>query len=415
MSSPSPPTGPSEIRGSLLYPAGPLKMQSYETTLTVPEPTVSRKRRRWPFVSSAIVILLAVLVVVASRITLSEYALVPGDALSVSQLITLPKGQAHPLHGKLLLTDVGVNNVTLLGLIPAWLNSDTTLVSSNELTYGLPLSEFDGEGTVDMAESQLTAESVALRQLGYSVPEHDVGVTVYVIDPHSPAYRALQVGNVITALDGTPTPNPVALEKAVRAHKPGEQITLQVGSIAHPTPGHPVGLRLSSISEGHNTVPFIGIGDPAAPIAGLGTQPQYQFPFQVSINSDQIGGPSAGLAWTLGIVNGLSGGQLTGGRTVAATGTIDPDGSVGDVGGVEQKTVAVERAGASVFLVPDPEVATARSKATPGLEVMGVGSVSQALKDLQRLGGSLGSAALGPPAGPGGHSVPYDWQDSPWS
>ena len=100
---------------------------------------------------------------------------------------------------------------------------------------------------------------------------------------------------------------------------------------------------------------------------------------------------------------------------MAATGTIDPDGTVGDVGGVEQKTVAVERAGASVFLVPVAELATARAKATPGLKVIAVSSLHQALMDLQHLGGRLGRAAAGPPAGAGGHQVPYDWQQSPWS
>ena len=101
---------------------------------------------------------------------------------------------------------------------------------------------------------------------------------------------------------------------------------------------------------------FVGIGDPAVPFQGMGTQPVYDFPFPVSINSDGIGGPSAGLAWTLGILNTLGGGNLTGGRIVAATGTIRPDGTVGDVGGVPQKTVAVERAGATaVPRAPDPQ------------------------------------------------------------
>ena len=100
-------------------------------------------------------------------------------------------------------------------------------------------------------------------------------------------------------------------------------------------------------------MPFIGIGDPqAADIPAMGTQPAYEFPFSVSINSDDIGGPSAGLAWTLGIISKLSGGDITGGKTVAATGTIHPDGTVGDVGGVKQKTVAVQRAGATLSWCP---------------------------------------------------------------
>ncbi len=362
-------------------------------------------------------ILVAGFVAVSSFTTAPYTELVPGDALPVSSLITVPAGRGHPIHGKVLLTDVGVQSLHYLEYFYVRLfpNRDNTIVPTGALTSNLPESEFDAQGTVDMAESQLTAKSVALRQLGYAVPERDVGVTIYVIDPGSPAWQRLQVGDVVTSIDGTPTTNPQALQDAVRAHQPGDTVAIRVGSITQPTPGHDVSVRLGSITADHKKVAFLGIGDPSSEIAPMGTQPAYDFPFPVGINSDDIGGPSAGLAWTLGILNALGGGELTGGRIVAATGTIRPDGSVGDVGGVQQKTVAVEEAGASVFLVPDPELATARAMATPGLKVMAVGSLAQALSDLERLGGKLGDAAKGPPPGPDGHSVPTDWQQSPWS
>jgi len=258
---------------------------------------------------------------------------------------------------------------------------------------------------------------VALRQLGYSVPERDVGVTVYVIDPGSPAWdqNALQVGDVVTAIDGVPTPNPDALVSVLDTHRPGETVTLQVGSVEKPLPGKAVKLRLGSVTQDGVTKPLIGIGDPSTGIPSMGTQALYGMPFQVSINSDNIGGPSAGLAFTLGIINTLSGGHLTGGHIVAATGTIDPDGSVGDVGGVAQKTVAVERAGATLFLVPPEELGAALSKATGKLKVKAVSNLGQALADLLEIGGQLGPAAEGPLPGNPGHGVPYDWQDSPWS
>jgi Lon-like protease len=373
-----------------------------------------RRRRRWPFLAGALGIL-AVFVIASSFISVPYYALAPGDAIAVSKLITVPAAQRHQLHGQVLLTDVEVNNLKLIGYLTSELDPDVDVVPSGALTANLPVSEFDDQGTVDMEESQMTAHAVALRQLGYPVPEHDVGVTIYVIDPGSPAWRTLQIGDVITSIDGVPTTNPQELQDAIRTHHPGDVVSIQVGSITDPTPGHAVSVRLSSTVENHQVVPFLGIGDPSAPINGMGTQPAYDFPFPVSINSDNIGGPSAGLAFTLGIINSISGGHITGGRTIAATGTIRPDGSVGDVGGVKQKTVAVERAGATIFFVPPPELNVARSMATSGLKVYAVSSVRQALTDLQRLGGDLGRATQGPPAGPGGNSVPTDWQDSPWS
>ncbi len=392
-------------------------MSTSQSTLPPTTYPVSRRRRRWPVVLVVVLFLVGAFVAASSLISAPYTELIPGDALPVSSLITVPPGRAHPIHGKVLLTDVGVQSLRYLEYfyVKLFQNRDNTLVPTGELTSNLPQSEFDAQGTVDMAESQLTAKAVALRQLGYSIPERDVGVTIYVIDPGSPAWRTLQVGEVVTAIDGVPTTNPQALQNAVRSHQPGDTVTIRVGSITQPTPGRDVAVRLASITVDHKKIAFLGIGDPAADIAAMGTQPVYDFPFAVSINSDDIGGPSAGLAWTLGILNALGGGELTGGRIVAATGTIRPDGTVGDVGGVQQKTVAVEQAGASVFLVPDPELATARAMATPGLTVMAVGSLGQALSDLERLGGKLGAAAKGPPAGPGGHSVPTDWQQSPWS
>jgi PDZ domain-containing protein len=347
--------------------------------------------------------------------TAPYYDLTPGQAQSVAGLVSVPRAQAHASTGKLLLTDVELDTMRYLQFVPAWFDSNATVVSAGELTGNLPVREFDAEGTVDMTESQLTAEAVALRQLGYSVPERDVGVTVYVIDPSAPAYKVLHVGDVVTAIDGVPTPDPDALVSTVRRHQPGETVTLQVGSIQHPTPGRAVSIRLGSIRQHGKVEPLIGIGDPHVDIPSMGTQPVYSLPFPVSISSDNIGGPSAGLAFTLGIIDSLTGGHLTGGKVVAATGTIRPDGSVGDVGGVAQKTVAVERAGATLFLVPPQELSEARSKATGGLQVKAVATLAQALDALREVGGSLGAAASGPPAGPGGHSVPYGWQNAPWT
>jgi len=391
-------------------------MSTSQFTLPPATAPAPRPRRRWPVVLVVTLVVVAALVIASSLISVPYYSLVPGDALPVSQLITVPAAQHHTVKGQVLLTDVGVNSLKLIGLIPAHLDHDATVVPTQQLTGSVPVSEFNAEGTVDMEESQLTAQAVALRELGYPVPERDAGVTVYVIGPGTPAWRVLHVGDVITSIDGTPTTNPSQLQSVIRSHHPGEVVTLRVGTIMQPDSGHAITVRLGSTVEDHKTVALLGIGDPAAPdVPSMGTQPAYDFPFKVSINSDNIGGPSAGLAFTLGIINTLSNGRLTGGRTIAATGTIHPDGTVGDVGGVKQKTVAVERAGATAFFVPVQELSTARAMATPGLKVFAVRSVDQALGDLQRLGGDVGRAVTGPPAGPGGHSVPTDWEDSPWT
>jgi PDZ domain-containing protein len=105
------------------------------------------------------------------------------------------------------------------------------------------------------------------------------------------------------------------------------------------------------------------------------------------VHTKNIGGPSAGLSMTLGIIDKLSSGRLTGNRIVAATGTIDQHGTVGDVGGVAEKTIAVEKAGATVFFVPTVELKAAESKATPQLHVYAVNNLNQVLRILKHLGG----------------------------
>jgi PDZ domain-containing protein len=143
-----------------------------------------------------------------------------------------------------------------------------------------------------------------------------------------------------------------------------------------------------------SVVDFCG-GPPITQTAFIGveaeTQQDWQFPVTVTVHTEDIGGPSAGLAMTLGIIDKLSGGQLTGGRVVAATGEIDQNGNVSAVGGVAEKTVAVERAGATVFFVPlgDGNYDAAKSKASPQLHVYGVRNVDQVLRILERLGGKI--------------------------
>ena len=109
----------------------------------------------------------------------------------------------------------------------------------------------------------------------------------------------------------------------------------------------------------------------------------------MTIDSGRVGGPSAGLEFALSIVDQLTPGELTGGRRVAVTGTIELDGSVGPVGGVPQKAVTVKRSGAMLFLVPTAQVEDARSRAGAGIEVVGVDTLDDAIRELGARGGDI--------------------------
>jgi PDZ domain-containing protein len=134
-----------------------------------------------------------------------------------------------------------------------------------------------------------------------------------------------------------------------------------------------------------------------APHAFLGistdTKEQAKLPFDVTIDPGNIGGPSAGLAFTLGVLDKLSTRDLTGGRVIAATGTINPDGTVGPIGGIVQKTAAVRKAGAVAFLVPPSEYAQAEKHAGSHLRVIKVNNLDDALNALRSVGGNLSGIA----------------------
>ena len=350
----------------------------------VPTPPAPRRRRRWPWV---ILVVFALAVAVSSRINLNYYALQPGTAQSVQQFITVPSDKAHTVRHPVLLTDVEIGRVTALSYLFFKAQSDTAFEEVASVTGGTLPSELGAQGTLEMSQAETDAKVAALRRLGYPVPATPSGAVIAGTFAGTPADGVLDVGDVITAVDGVTTPSALALTQELSKFHSGQSVTLSVrrGGTAAATP---VVVRLRS------TVINLGYGPngkgPYAHVT-LGIEPEdqidYTFPFPVSINVTDIGGPSAGLAMTLGVIDTLDNGSLTGGRTVAATGTIDAQGDVGDVGGVAQKTVAVENAGATIFLVPPEEYKAAMSEDRPSLKVFAVSTLSQALAVLAAHGG----------------------------
>ena len=264
--------------------------------------------------------------------------------------ITVPAGKAHPVTHPVLLTDVREARVTALTYLFFKLEPEHGLYSLPSVTGGTAPDELDAQGALEMSQAEQAAKTSALRHLGYAVPATPAGAVIAGTFAGTPAYGVLNVGDVVTALDGTPTPTAAALSHAPSPRTtPGRRSPSRCARTA-PAPPGPVTLTLkrTKVDVGGQTV-YVDVGiEPQ-------DQVDYAYPFPVSIDVTDIGGPSAGLAMTLGVIDALSSGSLTGGHTVAATGTMDASGDVGDVGGVPQKTVAVENAGATIFLVPPEE------------------------------------------------------------
>jgi PDZ domain-containing protein len=357
------------------------------------------RRRRWHTVLVAVLVVIVAAAVILSRWNVGYYALTPGDATPVASFIKVPPNLDHPLNGTILLTDVYETQLNALTYLQErYLSSVAQVYSAAELIGpSTPEDQYIDQGYLQMAQAQSDATAAALTHLGYTVSAKNAGVLVYGIPPGTPASRVLKVSEVVTAVNGTATPTPCALVNALHGLKAGTRATLAVETSSISASGAfvagPTVQRSIILGTPPRGLVDTGCGPSTKPSAYLGIQTAQQlawnFPVKVTVHTADIGGPSAGLAMTLGIIDKLSGGDLTGKRTVAATGTIDAQGDVGDVGGVAQKTIAVERAGATVFFVPPEEKAAAMSKDTPQLHVYAVSSLDQALRILKRLGGTM--------------------------
>jgi PDZ domain-containing protein len=311
--------------------------------------------------------------------------------------ISVPAGRGHPIAGSLYMVDVLVGPATpgeyilsKLGLLHRF-DDGIQLVPASAVLGTTPAGQLPCQDAQQMEGSTSAAAVVALRHLGYQVKENDLGAQLYQVSPGSPAAAAgLQCNDVVTAINTLPVHTANDLVKGVHAAKPGQTVRLTLQRIGSGGKPHTV-----TLSAKVSATPALPGQAPRPGQAFLGvvsvTRTTYSFPFNVTIDVGGIGGPSAGLALTLGILDLLSNGDLTGGHRVAATGTIELDGTVGDVGGVAQKTVAVRKAGAQVFLVPPQEFKTAQSEAG-SMKVYAVTTLQQALADLQSLGGRIPAA-----------------------
>ena len=278
-------------------------------------------------------------------------------------------------------------------------DSHVEFVGANQLLEpGIPSSQLVAQGFLQMYDSQIAAKVAALRALGWSIPAVSSGAVVTGVVDNSPAARAgLSVGDEITALDGYRVTSQCTLVGALEHVAPHTKVNLTVvpgkfsaSGVLSRGPSVHIGVITADSAQAS-----LQTGCPGHPTAGrawLGVAPEdgvgYRFPGLITLNTANIGGPSAGLAMALTLLDTLSKGSLTGGHAIATTGTIDPQGRVGAIGGAAEKTIAVENAGVHYFFVPQGDYAAAQSTANSSLHVIGVTTLRQVLAYLRKLGGS---------------------------
>ncbi|WP_137295354.1 YlbL family protein [Nocardioides dongxiaopingii] len=245
--------------------------------------------------------------------------------------------------GELRMTTVRVSpaqdpderGIGLTALMSTWFDGDNAVYPYDAVHQSDETAESNRQqGQLQMATSQDVAVDVALEEMGIEVPQV---LTITQLTPGLPAEDVLEVGDVVRTIGGTDVTDAAQLVSLVDDSTPGEPLTVGVTR-----DGKPLELDVTPVDVDGSTK--IGI---------LPEVSDYEFPFEVKINiSPQIGGPSAGLIFSLAIFDTLTEGSLTGGRTVAGTGEIFPDGSVGAIGGIQQKIAGARDEGAELFLVP---------------------------------------------------------------
>ncbi|MEH1012831.1 PDZ domain-containing protein [Micromonospora sp. CPCC 206060] len=290
------------------------------------------------------------------------------DTLGTSdgaEVIQVTGRETSTSAGQLRLTTVGVQpEVKLVSAIAGWFSDDEAVVP-RELIYppGQTEQQIEQRNADDFAASQTSAETAALRELGYPVQ-----VTVKTVAADGPSAAVFRPGDVLTSVDGQQLTTAGGLTEAIRGKPAGTVFT--VGYQRDGAPG-----TATVTSQDKDGRPRIGVE----------IEQKQPHPFQLKIDLEDIGGPSAGLMFALGIIDKLQPEDLTGGRIIAGTGTIDDAGRVGPIGGIAQKLVGAKQAGAKVFMVPADNCAEALRNPQPGLPLLKVATLDDALDALATL------------------------------
>jgi PDZ domain-containing protein len=372
-----------------------------EISVPLPPPSlpadIRTLRVALPLITLSWLILLTVVVMASVRIQRWEIA--PGEAMTVSSRIGFMPAKEGDAVPQRYVADNGIRFVTafggqlsildsVLGWLDPYVRVDTYTEHFGEQT---PTSS-RRLGFQAMTGAKQVAEYVAMSKVGLEASLKEGPILIeQVICQDAPAENSacvnLQVGEQITHIDGVPTPTLSLLAVQMKNRKVGESVVLTVLPYVAPneeTERKPKKVTVTLMVSPDDERAIVGFIPADTRVTSL--------PFDVNISTADIGGPSAGLAFTLALLDELTEGNLMGKGRVAATGTMDENQNVGAIGALEQKAVAVRDAGVTLFLVPagqsPEEMKAARAAAGSELRIVQVATLDDALKELRRNGGS---------------------------
>jgi len=320
-----------------------------------------------------LVVLLLLLVVLAAPLGgPSPYAVItPGGTYEIGPRLHVPDEQRHEM-GRLAFTAVFAQDASYLDVARARAFGRAGVVPITDVRpAGASQQEVNENNRRLIDESKPVAAVVGLRAAGYDVEITGEGARVESVLRGQAAEGILRSGDILLAVDGQSTPTTNLLIEAVRRRAVGDSVRLTVR-------------RQDGTQEDVNLTTKASSSDATRPAIGVSVSTylyDVKLPFPVDVDSDNVGGPSAGFMFALGILDAVTEGDLTHGKYVAGTGTIAQDGSVGAVGGAAEKVVAAEKDGAQVFLVPKDNFAEARRWAN-GIQIVPIEKFDDAIKFL---------------------------------
>ena len=312
--------------------------------------------------------------VLLSLVTVPYVSLGPGPTFNTlgevdgKQVVDIEGADVHPTSGNLNMTTVSQRDDLTLGqALTLWMSGREQLVP-RDLVYPSNKSkdEIDQANSTDFKQSEASAEYAALGYLKYPL-----AVTVQKVNDPGPSAGKLRPGDAIDGVNGKPVASLDQFTGIMKKTKPGDNVVLDY--------------RRKNSPAGIATVTLGSAPDRDSGVLGVGVVEAPWAPFAIDFNLANIGGPSAGLMFSLAVVDKLTTGDLNNGKFVAGTGTITSEGKVGSIGGITHKMLAAREAGATVFLVPTDNCDEAKSAHERGLELVKVDTLTRAVDALHAI------------------------------
>ena len=312
-------------------------------------------------------LVLALLIITGFTTTLIDKAVIaPGHTADIEEFVDVRDHPSYASDASISLVSVRTSFApSLFEVIGGWLDGALEVVDIEDILGERTVAENRDAGRLQMDQSTQVAVAVALEHLGHEIMT-PIGARIARVMPDAPADGALLEGDIVQAVGDTAITTAQQLSDTVKAHDPGATATFTARA-----------------PDGQIRTVTVTLADrDGVALLGVIVTTHVEFaepPIDVRLHIENIGGPSAGLAFTLSVIDALTPEPLTGNLDVAATGTIHHDGSVGPIGGVPQKSHAVVRAGTDLFLVPASQVEEAVAVAEPSVAVVGVETLEEAL------------------------------------